>query len=570
MSQTRNKPSQPKQPKTTPRRSPQRGMSRSMRERQRQKRILVIVGIALGITVLTLIGGVLFDQWWEPSRPVVQVNDTTLTRGDYWLEQRHQIAQQIASSLQLQLLLGDQFSGQAGAQPNDLNNAVSAIRGSPINEQTVASWIDRQLIIAGATEQGIEATDAEIAQQLVSEIGPTFPAEIITDTTPITPTDIVTETDQLTTTDAVTETDSTTSNETETDATVEVEAATVEEEAAPTTTPLPTATPLPPDEAIAEQSSLIERIYSRYEEQLFGFDANLSLEDFQVGLQNQYQQRVLTTKIQEELVPEETFEATTDPSSITVQHILIAVDSTEDATEEEQNEAFAEREADAEEVLAQLRDGAEFADMVAEFSEDQATRESGGTLPSFDSEGATIDGSQIDPAILAAALALDEEEVSDLVRTPFGWHIIQVTNQAVDAPEDQLQRARTDAFGEWLEEQRTQQSIARFPAQTPVPTLEGAEDVTEEEIPLPTAVLNGPAPEPITDTQNLDGADILTDTLPQEEEIAGPEGTEETGDETPTSENDTESDAASEEVVETPETVDADTEETEIAPTATP
>ena len=539
-----------------------------MRVRQRQRLIVIIVGIALGLAVLSIIGGVIFDQWWEPSRPVAQVNDTTLTRGEYWAEQRYQLAQQITSSIQLQLLLGDQFAGQGGPAPADINNAVSAIRGSPINEQAVASWIDQQLIATGANGLGIESTDAEIAQQLVAEVGPAFPSEIITDTNPVTPTDVLTDTDELTETDSITETEPT-SEDTEGEATT---ATTGEEETVPTATPIPTPTPLPPDEALTEQDALVQRIYDRYIELLFGFDANLNLEDFEAGLQQQYQQRVLITEIQESLVPEDTFEATTDPSSITVQHILIAVDAPEEATEEVQDEVFAERRADAEEVLEQLDDGAEFAELVTEFSEDQATRESGGTLPSFDSDGATIDGSQIDPAILEAALALEENEVSELVQTPFGWHIIQVTNRVVDTPEAQIQRARTEAFDGWIEEQRAEQTIQRFPPQTPVPTPEGLEEVPEENIPLPTAVLNGPAPEPITDTENLENTELLTDTLPQEEDFVGPEGPEQSTDETPNPETDAEGDTTSEseEDTETPETDETDAEETEASPTATP
>ncbi|MEM8534939.1 MAG: peptidylprolyl isomerase [Chloroflexota bacterium] len=535
-----------------------------MRERQRQKRIIVIVGMALGLVVLSIIGGVIFDQWWQPSRPVAQVNDTTLTQGEYWTQQRYQLAQQITSSIQLQLLLGDQFAGQGGPAPADLNNAVPAIRGSPVNDQAVAIWIDQQLIATGANELGIDATDTEVAQQLVTEVGPAFPSEVITDTDSITPTEVLTDTSELTETDSVTETEST-SGDTESETTT---AAAAEEELGPTATPFPTPTPLPPDEALAEQNALIQRIYDRYVEQLFGFDANLNLEDFEAGLQQQYQQRVLTTKIQESLVPEDTFEATTEPSSITAQHILIAVDIPEEATEEEQEEAFAERQSDAEAVLEQLDEGVEFANLVVEFSEDQATRESGGTLPSFDSEGATIDGSQIDPAILEAALALEENEVSELVRTSFGWHIIQVTNRVVDTPEAQVQRARTEAFEEWIEEQRTEQTIQRFPPQTPVPTPESIEEVPDEDIPLPTAVLNGPAPEPITDTEGLEDTESLTDTLPQEEEVVGP-GPEQSPDETALPEADTEGNTTPETVEDT-ETDETDTEESEATPTATP
>src|SRR5262249_9939499 len=68
-------------------------------------------------------------------------------------------------------------------------------------------------------------------------------------------------------------------------------------------------------------------------------------------------------------------------------------------------------------------------------------------------------------------LALKENQISDLIQTPFGWHIIQVVKKTVDSKETQLQAARSKKFDEWLGQKRAAFEIAHFPPQTPSPTL---------------------------------------------------------------------------------------------------
>jgi hypothetical protein len=236
----------------------------------------------------------------------------------------------------------------------------------------------------------------------------------------------------------------------------------------------PTATPQP-DAAIKQQDEIFGRLFDAYQQEILKLDpsakAQLTLDDFKAGLHDQYLRQALTSKVEERLIPEASFTPTTDPSSIETRQILISVTATLSDTQEQRDAAFAARRPEAEAILAQLRGGADFATLAKEKSEDYATRDKGGELPAFDKNGKTQSDQQMDPAIVKAALALNENQISDLIQTPFGWHIIQVVKKTVDSKETQLQTARTKKFDEWLAQKRAGLEIAHFPPQTPSPTL---------------------------------------------------------------------------------------------------
>jgi len=70
-------------------------------------------------------------------------------------------------------------------------------------------------------------------------------------------------------------------------------------------------------------------------------------------------------------------------------------------------------------VLAKARAGEDFAKLVKEYSEDTTTKDNGGDLGYFKK-------GQMEEAFEDAAFKLKKGEISDLVRTSFGYHIIKV------------------------------------------------------------------------------------------------------------------------------------------------
>jgi peptidyl-prolyl cis-trans isomerase C len=85
-------------------------------------------------------------------------------------------------------------------------------------------------------------------------------------------------------------------------------------------------------------------------------------------------------------------------------------------------------EAEAEEVIAQLEGGAEFAPLAEEHSVDPSARSNGGDLGFFRRE-------QMVPEFAEAAFALEPgEHTMEPVQSQFGWHVIEVLERRMGAP----------------------------------------------------------------------------------------------------------------------------------------
>jgi peptidyl-prolyl cis-trans isomerase D len=97
---------------------------------------------------------------------------------------------------------------------------------------------------------------------------------------------------------------------------------------------------------------------------------------------------------------------------VKTRHILIAVPAGADA------KADAAAKAKAEDLLKQIKGGANFADLAKQNSDDPGSKEQGGELPMYPTSG-------LDPAYGKAAMALSPGQTSPVVRSQFGYHIIQ-------------------------------------------------------------------------------------------------------------------------------------------------
>jgi peptidyl-prolyl cis-trans isomerase D len=102
----------------------------------------------------------------------------------------------------------------------------------------------------------------------------------------------------------------------------------------------------------------------------------------------------------------------TTPEQVRASHILFKTEGKDEAAVR----------AAAEKVLALVKQGGDFAELAKKHSEDEQSQPLGGDLDYF-GQGRMV------PEFEAAAFAMTPGTVSDLVKTPFGFHIIKVVDK---------------------------------------------------------------------------------------------------------------------------------------------
>jgi parvulin-like peptidyl-prolyl isomerase len=105
------------------------------------------------------------------------------------------------------------------------------------------------------------------------------------------------------------------------------------------------------------------------------------------------------------------------PEMVHVRHILLM---TIDPTTHQPlpDDTVKKKREEADDVLMKARSGEDFAKLAEEYSEDPTTKDKGGELPAFPR-------GQMLPEFEAAAFALTNNEVSEVVTTMYGYHIIK-------------------------------------------------------------------------------------------------------------------------------------------------
>jgi foldase protein PrsA len=116
-------------------------------------------------------------------------------------------------------------------------------------------------------------------------------------------------------------------------------------------------------------------------------------------------------------------------------------------------------EEEAQQVLAQLQAGGDFAALAQEHSRDESTRANGGDLGWFPS-GLGL----IPPEVEAEAFRLQPGQISGVVISQFGYHIIKVEAREPNRPlsPEMLQATKQKAFAQWLAERRESATVERF------------------------------------------------------------------------------------------------------------
>lgn len=148
------------------------------------------------------------------------------------------------------------------------------------------------------------------------------------------------------------------------------------------------------------------------------------------------------------------------PERIRASHILISVDSK--ATDVQKQEA----KAVADGLLKRARGGEDFAALAKQFSKDSSAQ-NGGDLNFFPR-------GQMVPAFETAAFALKAPgDISDVVETPFGYHIIRLTERQPEStvPLAQVSNQLTDYLKKRKQQEMTGQFVQSLRAKYKVEVL---------------------------------------------------------------------------------------------------
>jgi peptidyl-prolyl cis-trans isomerase C len=142
----------------------------------------------------------------------------------------------------------------------------------------------------------------------------------------------------------------------------------------------------------------------------------------------EYKSRQRSMMIASQMFEQVTKDVPTEAEQVRARHILVT-------TEQE-----------AQDLLAELQGGADFRTLAREHSLDPSTRESGGDLGFFPR------GTLVVPEVEEAAFSLSVGEISDVVSSAMGYHIVQVVERSeqMALTEESWQALREVTFRGWV------------------------------------------------------------------------------------------------------------------------
>ena len=121
---------------------------------------------------------------------------------------------------------------------------------------------------------------------------------------------------------------------------------------------------------------------------------------------------------------------------IKASHILISVDVSDKATDDEKKEADEVAKKKAQEVIEKLKNGEKFSDLAKEYSTDTSNNEKGGDLGYFDPND------MVDEFKEAVLKLKNDEYTTEPVKTKFGYHIFlrvdQKEKESLDSLKDSI------------------------------------------------------------------------------------------------------------------------------------
>ncbi len=428
-------------------------------ERERlQTRIILFSFIGIVVVVVGLIAyGYIDEKYIQPRAPVAKIGEVGIPLNEWQARVRMQRAQLLS-----QLNMYQQYSQYFGMDLSSQIQQIDAQLNDPttLGQTVLDQMINEELIRQEAAKRGITASPKEIDDAIQASYqyypngtptptitptavsSPTFSPETLALVTltptpgPATPTPAAAATSQITPSPsgspAPTGSPAATGSPqaTSTPAASATPTATATETATPTpavtSTPEATFTPLPTATPYTQQG--FEKAYQDGVARL----VELGLTEAEV------RQLYATDILRQKLFDIETANVPRTEEEVWARHILVADEATANA------------------VRQRLLNGEDFAKVAAQVSTDTGTKDNGGDLGWF-GKGKMV------PEFDAAAFSLKVGEISQPVKSQYGYHIIQVlarANMPLDA--SAYDQAKQTAFDDWLTKLRTQYKVVTY------------------------------------------------------------------------------------------------------------
>jgi peptidyl-prolyl cis-trans isomerase D len=401
-------------------------LARQDRERRQTR---MIVGVSIGIIAILVLGlsfGLLYDTLFLNFRPAVTVNGESRSLHDFQVRvrvTRQQLVAQYMQYMQLAQMFG--MDPNSDPQMSQTLTQITQELDAPatIGQQMIDDMVNDLLIRQYAKANGITVSAADVEKR-AQEALQYFPNGTPTPT--LTPTELVYPTLDATQLALVTPTPIITPTETPTPAQSPTPTATLP----PTPTPnlTSTATPVPSLTPTATPYSL-QGYQDQYQRTLKAY-STLGLNDS--GFRYLFFESVL---YHDRVQAKVTSSITHQQEQVWARHILVADLAT------------------ANDVRAQLAAGTDFATLAAKYSTDTSNKDSGGDLGWF-GRGKMV------AEFENAAFSMKVGEISQPVKTTFGYHIIQVLGHEMrPLTEQEYQDAVTASFNSWLAAQRASSKV---------------------------------------------------------------------------------------------------------------
>lgn len=429
-------------------------LARRQREEVQRRYLLVGIVVILFAVIGVLLFGFLNETVIKDTQAIVTVNGDKITTKQFEGQVRYarfSLIQNAYNTFQLSQMFGTDPSILSSIY-GQLAQVESQLTPSVIGQQMIDRLTNDLLIRQEAKRRGISVTQAEV-DKAFQEAFEYYPDGTSTPTASLEPIPTSTYSALQMTVTAPTQTPdpvsvTATAEALSQNATATAEAAppaatsevlnTPTVEVTPTQNPTATSTPSGPATATATLAPTatatpytLEGYQKLYQESIAGFrdNYNISESDLRYVIESQlYYFKVYEAVLAELNVPR-------TQEQVWARHILV------------------ETKDQAEEVLALLQDGTDFANLAGIYSTDTSNSQQGGDLGWFGK------GAMVAP-FEETVFALEPGEISDIVETDFGFHIIQsLGKEERPLSETEYQDEKSAKFEEWMTSQREAATI---------------------------------------------------------------------------------------------------------------